>query len=697
MKQINYTGDSKLIARIVDLLNHKAPMPLDGQGNNDWGTNGQVLTTDGQGNTSWTTPQGGGGDVTDVEVNGTSVVNAQGVAEVSVPTATSDLNNDSGFIDGTDLSTALSDYTPTANLATVATSGDYDDLINKPSIPAAQVNSDWDAVSGVAQILNKPSLATVATSGSYNDLSDKPTIPAAQVQSDWSQADNTQPDFIKNKPTIPTALADLSEDTTHRVVTDTEKSTWNGKSDFSGSYNDLTDKPTIPTVNDGTLTIQQNGTTVGTFTANQSGNTTVNLTGGGGSTYTEGDGIDITNNAISVDTTFTDASTRTNIASGDTFATILGKIKKFFTDLKTVAFTGKSSDLDNDAGFITSSGTAANVSGTVAIVNGGTGATTRLDAAKNLTNESVTSPGWVVGLTNNWGKFGYTSLAELKTAMSLNNVNNTADANKRVSFADTAGTAGTATQAPWSGITDKPSTYPPSSHTHSYLPLSGGTLTGQLVLSASGYRVADGSGYYLDRYGNFIHLATNSTNYWTIMSASKTELFRVYFDSGKIHTKGSEMWTNANGTLCLQSSSNWLNLEADSQIQCRNRADNAWVPIAASSYPGTGSSRKVKENIKPLTEDEAKKILDIETVTFDYKETHIADKSRFGWRGVIAEDVEPIIPSAVVYGVDRLGNPCVSSVDYMRFVPYLIKMVQMQQSEIDTLKAEIAELKGAIK
>lgn len=45
------------------------------------------------------------------------------------------------------------------------------------SIPAAQVNSDWNAVSGVAQILNKPNLATVATSGSYNDLSNKPTIP----------------------------------------------------------------------------------------------------------------------------------------------------------------------------------------------------------------------------------------------------------------------------------------------------------------------------------------------------------------------------------------------------------------------------------------------------------------------------------------------------------------------------------------
>lgn len=95
-------------------------------------------------------------------------------------------------------------------------------------------------------------LATVATTGSYNDLS--------------------------NKPTIPNQLSQLNDDATHRVVTDTEKSTWNAKSDFSGSYNDLTDKPTIPTVNNATLTIQKNGSNVGTFTANQSTDKTINIT-----------------------------------------------------------------------------------------------------------------------------------------------------------------------------------------------------------------------------------------------------------------------------------------------------------------------------------------------------------------------------------------------------------------------------------
>lgn len=46
----------------------------------------------------------------------------------------------------------------------------------------------------------------------------------------------------------------------------------------SGSYNDLSNKPTIPTVNNATLTIQKNSASVGTFTANASSNKTINIT-----------------------------------------------------------------------------------------------------------------------------------------------------------------------------------------------------------------------------------------------------------------------------------------------------------------------------------------------------------------------------------------------------------------------------------
>ena len=54
---------------------------------------------------------------------------------------------------------------------------------------------------------NVSDLATVATTGDYDDLLNKPTIPAAQVQSDYAQVDNTQVDYIKNKPDIDAMIA----------------------------------------------------------------------------------------------------------------------------------------------------------------------------------------------------------------------------------------------------------------------------------------------------------------------------------------------------------------------------------------------------------------------------------------------------------------------------------------------------------
>jgi hypothetical protein len=52
---------------------------------------------------------------------------------------------------------------------------------------------------------------------------------------------------LEDKPTIPTQLRDLQADDYYSTVSRTEKESWSAKSGFSGSYNDLTDKPQIPT------------------------------------------------------------------------------------------------------------------------------------------------------------------------------------------------------------------------------------------------------------------------------------------------------------------------------------------------------------------------------------------------------------------------------------------------------------------
>ena len=110
----------------------------------------------------------------------------------------------------------LSAKANTSALSTVAFSGSYTDLTNKPTIPdvsnyytKSETYNQTEVNNLLSTKADTSSLSAVATSGNYNDLLNKPTIPAAQVQSDWSQSDNTKVDYIKNKPTIPTDAEQL--------------------------------------------------------------------------------------------------------------------------------------------------------------------------------------------------------------------------------------------------------------------------------------------------------------------------------------------------------------------------------------------------------------------------------------------------------------------------------------------------------
>ena len=80
-------------------------------------------------------------------------------------------------------------------------------------VPAAQVNSDWNASSGVAQILNKPSLATVATSGSYNDLSNKPNRAGSSSDGgDATRALKVKDAYNSNNTTFAYSQTELNYD-----------------------------------------------------------------------------------------------------------------------------------------------------------------------------------------------------------------------------------------------------------------------------------------------------------------------------------------------------------------------------------------------------------------------------------------------------------------------------------------------------
>lgn len=77
--------------------------------------------------------------------------------------------------------------------------------------------------------------------------------------------------------TVPTKTSQLTNNGANNTSTYVEASALATVA-TTGSYPDLHNRPTIPTVNNATLTIEQNGVSAGTFTANASSNKTISLT-----------------------------------------------------------------------------------------------------------------------------------------------------------------------------------------------------------------------------------------------------------------------------------------------------------------------------------------------------------------------------------------------------------------------------------
>lgn len=118
---------------------------------------------------------------------------------------------------------------------------------------------------------------------------------------------------------------------------------------------------------------------------------------------------------------------------------------------------------------------------------------------------------------------------------------------------------------------------------------------------------------------------------------------------------------------------------------------NNFAPIMASAF-NVNSSRRYKKNIREMTEDEAKKVDDIDVVIFDY----INEENGTDIAGAIAEDVYKILPGVVTLKeID--GEKVPDSIDYSKFVPYLIRKNQMQEKNIKSQEERISILESLVK
>ena len=106
------------------------------------------------------------------------------------------------------------------------------------------------------------------------DITDFPTsLPASDVH-DWAKAE-TKPIYtydevgaLSSSTHIPSTLAEMTEDDEHKIITSAEREKWNAKSDFSGSYNDLTDVPEIKQLTDDLKEKYDNAATLATANKN---------------------------------------------------------------------------------------------------------------------------------------------------------------------------------------------------------------------------------------------------------------------------------------------------------------------------------------------------------------------------------------------------------------------------------------------
>jgi len=138
-------------------------------------------------------------------------------------------DGDTGYVIGGDVFTALSGKQDTLTAGANIT---IENNVISATGGGASVQSDWNQSDSDAPdyIKNKPDLSVyaesselsaVATSGSYNDLENKPTIPAAQVQADWNESDSSSKAYILNKPTIPTVpVTDVQNASGSSLVSD---------------------------------------------------------------------------------------------------------------------------------------------------------------------------------------------------------------------------------------------------------------------------------------------------------------------------------------------------------------------------------------------------------------------------------------------------------------------------------------------
>lgn len=237
--------------------------------------NGQTIV--GSGNISIEGSGGGQPNVIEiVKVNGTELNpdSSKAVNIASIPSSIVTQDATHRFVSDTEKSTWNSKQNAFSNASTLSGIS-ATNVTNWNSVTAKTDTTAFTAHTGDTTV-HVTAAERTTWNGKQDSISDLASIrTSAATQSDWNATSGVA--MIKNKPTIPAAPGTLTTTATTTQATATNEALSGSislhKVSKTGSYNDLNNKPTIPTVSNSTVTLTFNGATVGSFTLNGTGGT----------------------------------------------------------------------------------------------------------------------------------------------------------------------------------------------------------------------------------------------------------------------------------------------------------------------------------------------------------------------------------------------------------------------------------------
>jgi hypothetical protein len=263
-----------------------------------------------------------------------------------------------------------------------------------------------------------------------------------------------------------------------------------------------------------------------------------------------------------------------------------------------------------------------------------------------------------------------------------------------------------------------------SASSNSYLPLSGGTLTGNTSITASAGAtfLISGTGGATDivartqfRSASAEYAVGTSNNYLgnlfyitstAIAGQAGSQLGFGMFPNGDTHMAN----TNGNvssGPLVRMGPAVTLNSSGLARLNVESRDvggtgficewyNNSPTAVGSITLNGggvlynTSSDYRLKENVAPV-ERATERLKQLDPVQYNYI-GHLETIE-----GFIAHEVQEVVPSAVVGtkdGVSEDGKPVYQGLDASKIIPLLTAALQEAVSRIETLEAELAALKA---